>query len=286
MPPPSPSAPPPRGPRHPSRPGWRAGLRAGAVLLAVVVTGVALVPPGAAVAAPVVPAPVVPTPEVAAPVVAARETAVPTPEPPPGADGLPPPPGGAPAPGGPPDGTGPAPAPPRPPGAGIPAPGADYAWPLLPPPAVTAVFRRPAFRYGRGHRGADLAGSPGQAVLVAREGVVVFAGRIAGRGVVSVDHPDGLRSTYEPVSAAVVAGARLAGGDPVGTLEPGHTGCPVAACLHWGVRRERLDHLDPLVLLRPPRVRLLPWKGAPEPAEGAPERVSPPAQAPSSPAAG
>lgn len=280
-----------------SRPGWRAGLRAGAVLLAVVVIGVALVPPGAAVAAPVATVPVAATPLVAAslvaaPVTAAPVTAAPRRDPSPGTAGHSPGPGGepdtggGPAPGGPPDGVGPAPAPPRPPGAGIPAPGADYAWPLLPPPAVAAVFRKPAFRYGRGHRGADLAGSPGQAVLVAREGVVVFAGRIAGRGVVSVDHPDGLRSTYEPVTAGVVAGARLAGGDPVGRLEPGHTGCPVAACLHWGVRRERLDHLDPLVLLRPPRVRLLPWEGAPEPPEDAPAEVSPPAPAPTRPAGG
>ncbi|MEJ8279175.1 M23 family metallopeptidase [Pseudonocardia spirodelae] len=177
------------------------------------------------------------------------------------------------------------PAPPaRPPGAGIPAPGADYSWPLLPAPAVTALFRKPAFRFGRGHRGADLAGTPGQAVLVAREGVVVFAGRIAGRGVVSVDHPDGLRSTYEPVTAGVAAGDRLAGGDPVGALEPGHPGCPVAACLHWGVRRERLDHLDPLVLLRPPRVRLLPWDGAPDPPD--PVVLSLPAPVPATPAAG
>ena len=281
------------------------------MLLAVVVTGVALVPPGAAVAAapaltapagaapvlafavaapavagPAVAGPAVAGPAVAGPAVTARTVPGPGREPPPGADGVPPPPGGGPAPEGRPDGAGPAPAPPRPSGAGIPAPGADYAWPLLPPPAVTAVFRKPAFRYGRGHRGADLAGAPGQAVLVAREGVVVFAGRIAGRGVVSVDHPDGLRSTYEPVTAAVVAGARLAGGDPVGTLEPGHTGCPVAACLHWGVRRERLDHLDPLVLLRPPRVRLLPWEGAPDPVEDRPARVSPPVPAPSTPAAG
>ncbi|MFP5022970.1 M23 family metallopeptidase [Pseudonocardia phyllosphaerae] len=128
---------------------------------------------------------------------------------------------------------------------------------------MTRLFRKPTFRYGRGHRGADLAGVPGQAVLVAREGVVVFAGRLAGRGVVSVDHPDGLRSTYEPVTASVTAGARVGAGDPVGVLEPGHGGCPVAACLHWGVRRDRLDHLDPLVLLRSPRVRLLPWEGAP-----------------------
>lgn len=153
--------------------------------------------------------------------------------------------------------------PPRPPGAGVPAPGAQYSWPLVPTPAVTGAFRKPTFRYGRGHRGADLAGAPGQAVLAAREGVVAFAGPVAGRGVVSVDHPDGLRSTYEPVAAAVVAGARVAAGDPIGVLDPGHAGCPVAACLHWGVRRDRLDHLDPLVLLRPPRMRLLPWEGAP-----------------------
>ncbi|WP_227012671.1 MULTISPECIES: M23 family metallopeptidase [unclassified Pseudonocardia] len=155
------------------------------------------------------------------------------------------------------------PRPPRPPDAGIPAPGAHYAWPLAPVPAVTGPFRAPTFRYGRGHRGADLAGAPGQPVLVARDGVVVHAGPVAGRGVVSVDHPDGLRSTYEPVTAAVATGARVASGDPVGVLEPGHGGCPVAACLHWGVRRDRLDHLDPLVLLRPPRMRLLPWDGAP-----------------------
>ena len=154
------------------------------------------------------------------------------------------------------------PAPPRPAGAGIPAPGARYAWPLHPPPVVTGAFRAPTFRYGPGHRGADLAGGPGQAVLAAREGTVVFAGPVAGRGVVSVDHPDGLRSTYEPVTATVAAGTVVAPGDPLGVLEAGHPGCPVAACLHWGVRRDRLDHLDPLVLLRPPRVRLLPWAGA------------------------
>ncbi|ANY10244.1 peptidase [Pseudonocardia sp. HH130630-07] len=141
----------------------------------------------------------------------------------------------------------------------MPAPGAQYSWPLLPAPAVTEPFRRPTFAYGRGHRGADLAGAPGQAVLAARTGVIAFAGRVAGRGVVSVDHADGLRSTYEPVSAVVTAGATVGAGDPLGVLEPGHAGCPVAACLHWGVRRDRLDHLDPLVLLRPARLRLLPW---------------------------
>jgi murein DD-endopeptidase MepM/ murein hydrolase activator NlpD len=156
----------------------------------------------------------------------------------------------------------PVPPPVRPPGAGQRAPGADYAWPLHPAPAVATPFRRPSFRFGRGHRGADLLGAPGQAVLAAREGTVVFAGRVAGRPVVSVDHPDGLRTTYEPVVATVRVGDRLTAGDPIGVLVAGHSDCTGAACLHWGVRRGKIDYLDPLVLVRPPRVRLLPWEGA------------------------
>jgi len=91
----------------------------------------------------------------------------------------------------------------------------------------------------------------------AAAGTVVFVGVVAGRGVVSVAHPGGLRTTYEPVNATVVVGAQVARGDPIGRLQPGHPGCPVAACLHWGLRRDDV-YLDPLALLGLGRVRLLP----------------------------
>lgn len=144
-----------------------------------------------------------------------------------------------------------------PPEAGQPAVGADYAWPLLPPPAVLAPFGAPDNPFGPGHRGVDLAGAIGQPVLAARGGTIVFAGPVAGLGVVSVQHDDGLRSTYEPVLPVVTAGATVAAGDVLGTLTAGHRGCP-STCLHWGVRRGRLDYVDPLVLLFPLHVRLLP----------------------------
>jgi murein DD-endopeptidase MepM/ murein hydrolase activator NlpD len=51
-------------------------------------------------------------------------------------------------------------------------------------------------------------------------------------------------------------GDRVGAGDPIGMVEPGHPGCPVAACLHWGLRRDA-DYLDPMLLLGF-RVRLLP----------------------------
>jgi murein DD-endopeptidase MepM/ murein hydrolase activator NlpD len=145
-----------------------------------------------------------------------------------------------------------------PPGAGVPAPGARYAWPLLPPPAVLGPFREPAHPFAPGHRGVDLGGAAGQPVLAARGGGVVFAGPVGGRSVVSVQHDDGLRTTYEPVRPLVRAGAIVRAGDVIAVLEPGHPSCAPAVCLHWGVRRDRNVYVDPLVLLRPPRVRLLP----------------------------
>ncbi|MCO7222478.1 M23 family metallopeptidase, partial [Klenkia sp. PcliD-1-E] len=132
-------------------------------------------------------------------------------------------------------------------------------WPLAGPPAVTRPFDLPAGAYGAGHRGADLTGVPGAPVLAAGAGTVAFAGLVAGRPVVSVDHPDGVRTTYEPVQPAVAAGQAVARGSPLGLLLPGHAGCPIAACLHWGARTGPAEYLDPLLLLSPPRVRLLPW---------------------------
>jgi murein DD-endopeptidase MepM/ murein hydrolase activator NlpD len=124
---------------------------------------------------------------------------------------------------------------------------------------VTRPFDRLPHPFAAGHRGVDLQGTPWSPVLAAGDGVVVFAGMVAGRPVVSIDHANGLRTTYEPVDPTVGAGSRVRRGEPIGTLTSGHAGCPVQACLHWGLRRGQ-SYLDPLGLLRPPRVRLLPWR--------------------------
>jgi murein DD-endopeptidase MepM/ murein hydrolase activator NlpD len=137
-------------------------------------------------------------------------------------------------------------------------PGAAVLWAApLPEVDVTRPFDVLPSRYSAGHRGVDLAGTPGSPVLAAGDGVVAFAGMVAGRPVVSVDHPGGLRTTYEPVDPSVGAGQAVARGSPIGTLLAGHPGCQASACLHWGLRRGG-DYLDPLALLAVPRVRLLP----------------------------
>ncbi len=139
------------------------------------------------------------------------------------------------------------------------APAAGYRWPLDGTPTVTRRFDPPPEPWAAGHRGVDLAATEGAVVRAAGPGVVHFAGSVAGRGVVSIRHANGLRTTYEPVTPSVTEGQRIRAGDAIGDLVAGHHGCPAAACLHWGLRRGE-SYLDPLSLLGLGRVRLLPLR--------------------------
>jgi murein DD-endopeptidase MepM/ murein hydrolase activator NlpD len=136
------------------------------------------------------------------------------------------------------------------------APQRRWDWPLDPVPRVVRPFEPPDSPYGPGHRGVDLAGTAGQPVLAIGAGVVTFAGSVAGRGVLVVDH-GALDSTYQPVAALVPVGARVAAGQQIGFLEVVHSHCLPDACLHLGVRRAG-HYLDPLSLLGPRPVRLKP----------------------------
>jgi murein DD-endopeptidase MepM/ murein hydrolase activator NlpD len=139
------------------------------------------------------------------------------------------------------------------------APAVSFILPVPGPAEVLTPFRPPATRYGAGHRGVDLAAPAGIPVRAAADGTVVYAGDLAGRGVVSVQHPDGLRTTYEPVTATVTRGQSVTRGAVIGTLQEGHPSCAPAVCLHWGARLADGSYLDPMALLRPWRVRLKPW---------------------------
>ncbi|TPG36901.1 M23 family metallopeptidase [Mycolicibacterium hodleri] len=134
-------------------------------------------------------------------------------------------------------------------------------WPLRPRPDVLRTFDAPSPNWNRGHRGVDLLGSPGQTVYVAAPGTVVFAGELAGRPLVSIARPGGLRTSYEPVRAVVRVGQLVDSGDVVGTLVAGHSGCGAPACLHWGAMwgpSSRADYVDPIGLAVTTPIRLKP----------------------------
>ena len=127
------------------------------------------------------------------------------------------------------------------------SPAAAAAALLLGPPAQGRLVRRfdaPASPYAAGHRGVDLAGTAGTAVRAAAAGRVHFSGFVAGRGTVSIDHGNGWRTTYQPVSPGVGEGEVVAAGDRIGTLASGH--CDGESCLHWGLT-DGERYLDPLL---------------------------------------
>lgn len=176
---------------------------------------------------------------------------------------------------------------PGPPGEGAGGPAVGRSWPVGAAggrPRVVRGWEPPATPYGPGHRGVDLAAAAGAPVRAVAPGRVSFAGRVAGRPVVSVElagtgEPP-LRTTYGPVRATVTRGEAVTAGDVLGVLEPAApTPHCTASCLHWGLLRADA-YLDPLSLLPPWLLRrgpsrLLPVAGVPEPRARAGGRVSP-----------
>lgn len=137
---------------------------------------------------------------------------------------------------------------------GLPAPGAVA--PVTAPIEVIRPFVRPEHTWSSGHRGVDLATEVGATVVSPVDGVVTFAGTVVDRGVLTVQDSHGTRSTVEPVSPLVRAGEKVARGQPVATVAPGH--CTDRPCVHWGVR-VGAAYVDPLDLLRRrTRIVLLP----------------------------
>ncbi|MBC7591209.1 MAG: M23 family metallopeptidase [Salinibacterium sp.] len=124
------------------------------------------------------------------------------------------------------------------------SPRPQWFWPVDTPSVVVRPFIAPATPYSRGHRGVDLAAEAGTAYAPA-DGIVHFAGVVVNRPVLSLRHPGGLISSYEPVESALVEGDAVARGDPIGTVVAGHCSKP---CLHFGVRLNG-EYVSPMLYL-------------------------------------
>jgi murein DD-endopeptidase MepM/ murein hydrolase activator NlpD len=123
-----------------------------------------------------------------------------------------------------------------------------YDWPVQGP--VIRPFQPPAGPYGPGHRGIDIAVPAGTPVRAAADGVVAFAGLVAGERFVSIDHPDGVRTTSSWLGAIdVMSGAPVSRGQVLGRSGLGHPGIEPPH-LHFGARFAG-SYLDPMVLFGP-----------------------------------
>lgn len=139
---------------------------------------------------------------------------------------------------------------------------AVWLWPVD-QPAVIADFDPPDRPWLSGHRGVDLQASDGDELYAPADGIISFAGSVGGKSVVSVNHGD-LVSTFEPAHTEGVVGTAVRRGDVIGEVGGASDHCD-GRCLHWGVRRVRLQnegtattYLDPLARVRPMRIGLKP----------------------------
>lgn len=120
---------------------------------------------------------------------------------------------------------------------------------------IHADFAKPAQNWLPGHRGIDLVPTTSTVIYAPAPGMIGFAGKVAGKPVVTVLHAGGIRSTFEPAETDLEAGTLIDAGAQLGTISPaGPWHCPTA-CLHWGVKRGN-DYLDPWRFINP-HVRII-----------------------------
>ena len=133
-------------------------------------------------------------------------------------------------------------------------------------PRVVHPFEKPAQRWSTGHRGVDLAVPENdRRVYAPAPGKVVFSGTVVNRKVLVLAHPDGRRSTFEPMDEALPVGTTVAAGEVIGTVavtaggtsERPYRRC-TTACLYWGVRQggtrgagsgKDAEYINPMSLL-------------------------------------
>ena len=126
-----------------------------------------------------------------------------------------------------------------------------YAWPVVGP--VLRGFEPPPDPFGAGHRGIDIGAPFGSDIVAAQDGTVAFAGWVGGSLFISIDHPDGVRTTYSWISATDVAkGDQVTRGEMIGQTGQGHPGS-ITPHLHFGAR-VGTTYLDPILLLEPANV--------------------------------
>jgi murein DD-endopeptidase MepM/ murein hydrolase activator NlpD len=122
----------------------------------------------------------------------------------------------------------------------------SYSWPLKGP--VIRGFEPPPSDYEAGHRGIDIAAAFGTDVKASREGIVAFAGWVGGSLFVSIDHADGVRTTYSWLSEVLVRRGQSVGrGELIARSGHGHNDVPQPH-LHFGARVGS-TYIDPMLLL-------------------------------------
>jgi murein DD-endopeptidase MepM/ murein hydrolase activator NlpD len=122
-----------------------------------------------------------------------------------------------------------------------------YEWPVKGP--IIRFFEPPPTPYSAGHRGIDIAVPFGTPIHAPADGIVTFAGWVAGAMFVTLDHGDGVKTSYSWLSGLVVKkGDSVHREEVIAFTGHGHPEVPTPH-LHFSARLNGV-YVDPLLLLK------------------------------------
>ncbi|RSX52273.1 M23 family metallopeptidase [Bifidobacterium callimiconis] len=137
--------------------------------------------------------------------------------------------------------------------------GMGFGWPIMVEgnPNLVQRFDNPPKPWLAGHRGLDLQASSGTELFSPSSGILTFAGQVGGKNVLTIDHGDGISTTYEPATTMLPVGTILRKGESFGRVD-GHSDHCDGNCLHWGLRQGKRQYRNPEHAVRPQRIALKP----------------------------
>lgn len=121
-------------------------------------------------------------------------------------------------------------------------------------------YQAPEKQWLSGHRGIDLNVEEGEELLAPADGMIAFAGSVAGKSVVTIRHGTlhgELTSTFEPATTDLPVGTMVKGGRIFAHVEGSSDHC-VDVCLHWGLKGADHGYTDPEGKVRAVTIALKP----------------------------
>jgi len=129
----------------------------------------------------------------------------------------------------------------------------SYFWPLQ--GEVVTKYKNTGYKAG-GHFGIDIEAEQGKAVFAPADGKVYWIGKApSGETGVGLEHEDGKRTTYFPVSVGVARDQVVKQGDTIGTVLPGH-GSSSATSLHFAAKTLSDDEPNDYIYMDPQDIPL------------------------------
>lgn len=132
-------------------------------------------------------------------------------------------------------------------------------------PTILRHFEKPPAAWLAGHRGIDIEVQEHETVIAPAQGVIRYAGIIAGVPTVSIQHQEGVVSSYQPVQLlpSLHIGSAITQRETFGIIALTQSSAMhCTQCLHWGVfmPEHPPQYRNPMHYIEPKTIVLKPYE--------------------------